>query len=326
MVPVRLSPTLQTTKTNERAGNGTVQVMHQTVREFFLDPNGPVASSEFRMCEKDAHICMSMTCLRYLMLCAVNTTSAERPPDIKFWTSEHFKGYAQYLDDMPLASYALDHLKHHIDGCKQDANIQRMFSQFISKLTYKPAVYLLGSWVSSQLKKNLINHEPGAAKRFRDKILRTAARNGFAMAVEVLLIAGADVNAKDEAGWMTPLSGAAEGGHEAVVGLLLETGKVDVDSKDRYGRTPLWGAAEGWHEAVVKLLLETGKVDVDSKGQDGRTPLLGAAKGGHEAVVELLLETGKVDVESKDKEGLTPLSWAVHGGHEEVVKLLRRSI
>ena len=90
--------------------------MHQTVREFFLDPNGLVASSEFKICEKDAHVCISMTCLRYLMLFAADTTSAERPPDIKFWTSEHFKGYAQYLDDMPLVNYALGHFKYYIDG------------------------------------------------------------------------------------------------------------------------------------------------------------------------------------------------------------------
>jgi ankyrin repeat domain-containing protein 50 len=117
-------------------------------------------------------------------------------------------------------------------------------------------------------------------------------------------------------------------GHEAVVGLLLETGKVDVDSKDmEYGQTPLSWAAERGHEAVVKLLLETGKVDVDSKGMEyGRTPLSRAAERGHEAVVKLLLETGKVDVDSKDKYGRTPLSWAAERGHEAVVKLLRLSI
>jgi ankyrin repeat protein len=42
------------------------------------------------------------------------------------------------------------------------------------------------------------------------------------------------------------------------------------------------------HEAVVKLLLDTGKVDVDSKGVDGRTPVWWAAENGHESVVELL--------------------------------------
>ena len=47
--------------------------------------------------------------------------------------------------------------------------------------------------------------------------------------------------------------------------LLLDTRKIDVDSKDSNGRTPLsWVAANG-HEAIVKLLLETEKVDVDSK-------------------------------------------------------------
>jgi ankyrin repeat protein len=39
---------------------------------------------------------------------------------------------------------------------------------------------------------------------------------------------------------MTLLSWVAEKGHEAVVKLLLDTGKVDVDAKDsEYGRTPL---------------------------------------------------------------------------------------
>ncbi len=52
----------------------------------------------------------------------------------------------------------------------------------------------------------------------------------------------------------TPLSRAAESGHEAVVKLLLETKEVDVDAKDGYGRTPLSWAAGNGHEAVVKLL------------------------------------------------------------------------
>ncbi len=43
-------------------------------------------------------------------------------------------------------------------------------------------------------------------------------------------------------------------GHEAVVKLLLSTGKVNVDMKDNYGGTPLSRAAENGHEAVVKLL------------------------------------------------------------------------
>ncbi|KAH8761294.1 hypothetical protein BGZ57DRAFT_931726 [Hyaloscypha finlandica] len=40
--------------------------------------------------------------------------------------------------------------------------------------------------------------------------------------------------------------------------------KVDADSKDEDGRTPLSWAAENGHESVVKLLLATGQVDVIS--------------------------------------------------------------
>ena len=79
-----------------------------------------------------------------------------------------------------------------------------------------------------------------------------------------------------------------------MVKLLLWTGEVEFDAKDHYGRTPLSWAAEGGHETVVKLLLRTGKVEVDVKdNQDSRTPLSWAAKGGHEAVVKLLQPSTK---------------------------------
>jgi ankyrin repeat protein len=47
---------------------------------------------------------------------------------------------------------------------------------------------------------------------------------------------------------------AAEKGHEAVVKLLLETGKVKINSKDENSQTPLSLAAKNKHEAVIKLL------------------------------------------------------------------------
>jgi ankyrin repeat protein len=72
----------------------------------------------------------------------------------------------------------------------------------------------------------------------------------------------------------------------------------------------------------VKLLLKTGKVEVDSKDKNGLTPLSWATGRGHEAVVKLLLETGKVEVNSKDDLG-QPLSWAAKRGHQAVVKLLQ---
>lgn len=44
--------------------------------------------------------------------------------------------------------------------------------------------------------------------------------------------------------------------------------------KDNSGRTPLLWAAKNGNDVVMKLLLNTGKVDVDSKDHSGQTPLI----------------------------------------------------
>jgi hypothetical protein len=139
---------------------------------------------------------------------------------------------------------------------------------------------------------------------------------GHKVVVKLLLETGkVEADSKDEDG-RTPLSWAASNGREAIVKLLLKTGKVEADSKDEDGRTPLWWAASSGREAIVKLLLETGKVKADLKDKYGQTPLSCASWSGHEAIVKLLLETGKVEADSKDKDGRTPLSWAALSGHE----------
>jgi ankyrin repeat protein len=47
---------------------------------------------------------------------------------------------------------------------------------------------------------------------------------------------------------------AAENGYQAAVKLLLETGKADVEARDKFGQTPLSCAAENGYKAVVKRL------------------------------------------------------------------------
>ncbi|KAH6844764.1 ankyrin repeat protein [Chaetomium sp. MPI-CAGE-AT-0009] len=102
--------------------------------------------------------------------------------------------------------------------------------------------------------------------------LHVAAYFGISEAVETLLQSSDNNDMKDS--WrQTPLLWAAENGHEAVVKMLLDTGKVDINSKDIFGWTPLSLAAMYGHEAVVKMLLDTGKVKIDSKDDSGYTPL-----------------------------------------------------
>ncbi|GAM42216.1 hypothetical protein TCE0_043f15975 [Talaromyces pinophilus] len=132
---------------------------------------------------------------------------------------------------------------------------------------------------------------------------------------------------------MTGMHLAAYFGLSKSTSALLEI-SPDADAKDYFGRTPLSWAAENGHEAVIKLLLDkNADVEVtDGLGQTplsqaaindeyGQTPLSWAAEKGHEAVVKLLLDKN-ADVDSKDKHGQTPLSWAANHGHEAVVKLL----
>ncbi|KAH8714095.1 ankyrin repeat-containing domain protein [Phaeosphaeriaceae sp. PMI808] len=119
----------------------------------------------------------------------------------------------------------------------------------------------------------------------------------------------------------TPLSRAAENGHEEIIKLLLATGKVDIDAKNRYGMTPLSWAVENGHEAVIKLLLVQG-AQANSKDNIKRTPLSYAAKNGHVGVVTTLLANDMVDLDSDDHYGSTPLSIAIRNGHIEVTKLL----
>lgn len=123
----------------------------------------------------------------------------------------------------------------------------------------------------------------------------------------------------------TSLLWAAERGHEAVVKLLLQTGKMDLNLKDsESGKTPIAYAAENGHEGIARLLLRTGKVDPDSDSKDGWTPLSYAAKNGHKSIAEMLLGTGKVNPESvtRDRFHVTPLAIAAAAGHDEIVKLL----
>ncbi|KAJ5972499.1 uncharacterized protein N7479_002417 [Penicillium vulpinum] len=111
-------------------------------------------------------------------------------------------------------------------------------------------------------------------------------------------------------------------GHEAVVKLLLDTRRVDVNLKCVY-ETPLFRAAYYGYEVVVKLLLETGHVDLQPKDDpSGWIPLYVAVWYGYEAVVRLLLATEGVDADLKDNNGWILLLRAAQAGHEVVVECL----
>jgi len=97
-----------------------------------------------------------------------------------------------------------------------------------------------------------------------------------------------------------------------------------ADSEARHRALSL--AAQQGHAAIVGLLLDAGE-DPNRYNLEGNhahtTPLHQAVLGGHEAVVRLLVERGaRLDIRDTIWEG-TPLGWAVHGGQAETAAYLR---
>lgn len=127
-----------------------------------------------------------------------------------------------------------------------------------------------------------------------------------------------DVNSRDTDG-RTPLHHAATPDWEEsdAFEALLEAQDIEVDPRDLRARTPLSLAAEHGFYDMVDALVKVLAVEVDCKDETGRTPLSYAAETGYLETVRILLATGRADVETEDVSGRTPLWWAEHPGDKQ---------
>lgn len=135
--------------------------------------------------------------------------------------------------------------------------------------------------------------------------IHEAARNGDRAAVQVLVEAGADVDATDVEG-VSVLHYAALSGNAAVVEFLLDL-HADPKVLTRTGETVLhWAAATG-NLGVMRLMTRQG-IDVNALNMDGETALdlANSREGEYPDLVKALTNAGAKRAEDLAKEAEAP--------------------
>src|ERR1035438_2626878 len=137
---------------------------------------------------------------------------------------------------------------------------------------------------------------------FSSAPLLRAVMEGAQPAVELLVAHKADPNiGRLEYEW-TPLHEAAQRGSKGIAEVLLKAG-ADVNAKETHGCTPLNIAASGKQREVAELLLAN-HADPNAKSDIGQTPLHIAVNNGPRELAELLL-ANKADPNERDNQGRT---------------------
>ena len=121
--------------------------------------------------------------------------------------------------------------------------------------------------------------------------LHWAARNGDEGMTELLIYAGAHLEAATRNGSYTPLHIASQAGRSSTVEVLLEAG-ASAEAETSTGVTALHFAAAAGAEEAVRLLLAQGADANVQESASGQTPLVFAASGNRVAAVEALLAGG----------------------------------
>ena len=177
------------------------------------------------------------------------------------------------------------------------------------------SIEMLSNWPAAQVSYPY-NSTPDTSFNLNDQ--RGPAGN--IRLIRLLLDAGAIVDPKNVTRYQgrTPIQAAAEGGHEAVVLLLLEnSADINAPASPSSGATALQTACYQGHVGLVKLLIARG-ADVNSLPgkSNGYTALQGACLAEEVNLVRILLDAGAdVNAPGSLYHGGTALHAAVSRGH-----------
>lgn len=175
----------------------------------------------------------------------------------------------------------------------------------------------LAKLLINEFTKNYIGQHPQQAY----KELFNAIRANKILIVSELVNGGINVNAKIENHWTTTfLILAVENDHKQIVEILLNAG-ADVNAKDYWnGHTPLMLAIQNGNKDIVQMLLSA-KADPNLKNNYNNTALRYATEAGNKDIVQILLEFG-ADASEKMSCDNTALSIAIQCKHYHLVDLL----
>ncbi|KAJ5111313.1 hypothetical protein N7532_001848 [Penicillium argentinense] len=138
------------------------------------------------------------------------------------------------------------------------------------------------------------------------KPLLLSAHRGLTDFVELLLLQGADIEARDSIG-MTALHWACRENQIDTARFILSR-NVDVNLWGAQYVTPLICAVKGGHFQMMKVLMEHG-ANVNAQDDSGMSALMHAASESLEDIMHLLLANG-ADLHAQDCNDLTALDWA----------------
>jgi len=150
-----------------------------------------------------------------------------------------------------------------------------------------------------------------------------AARAGAAECVEVLLAAGAQVDARaaPSAAFVAEISALQAQDDGVMSEQEVDAKRQRMEAYFEEGSTALMYSAALGHHEVVKLLVAAG-ADCRLKDKDGQSPLVHAANTGVTKSVATLLEKGNADPNDTTSQGVSLLAHAVASGAEALAELL----
>lgn len=155
-------------------------------------------------------------------------------------------------------------------------------------------------------------------------LMLATQKNNSALA-KILILAGADVNAKNNI-QDTPYLLAGAQGYNEILALTLSHG-ANLQDTNRYGGTAIIPAAEKGHPETVQMLLNAG-IDPNHVNNLGWTALmevvlLGNGSSTYEKITELLLENG-ADPNIPDNKGFTALQYAKQKSFKNIANSIQK--